>query len=275
MGLRLHAPTVSWVQALTSCLARLAQHKLKRRVTHASGTVFRTKGTVAKDAQARQRASTSVRTHCSTGEGGAAMKLPALPSPPRPRPRCPACLPSIRHMRPQDDCWQSGHTPAAAAAAPAGAQGAVAASGGHCPCCGCGCWAPWLPPLRPPGQQEGPRSTAATHHDFDEHAHDRADVHGKQAVPHEAQRLEEHNVAPQQDGVDRQHQGAHRHLGEHQLQAAHSAPQDGGAQAGGRASAGCCRPTGGGGQRQRRGVLPTSPQRRARASAWGSHRKHV
>lgn len=32
--------------------------------THASGTVFRTKGTVANEAHARHKASTSVRTHC-------------------------------------------------------------------------------------------------------------------------------------------------------------------------------------------------------------------
>lgn len=68
------------------------------------------------------------------------------------------------------------------------------------------------------------------HLDLDKQADDCGYIDGEQAVADEAHGLEEHDVAPQQHHVDRQDDGAQRHLSEHQLQ--HKGPARGGKAAG-------------------------------------------
>lgn len=62
-----------------------------------------------------------------------------------------------------------------------------------------------------------PGAAAEPHRELDERAHDGRDDDGEEAVADEAQALEEHDGAAQQDDVDGQHHRAQRHLSEHQL----------------------------------------------------------
>jgi hypothetical protein len=64
------------------------------------------------------------------------------------------------------------------------------------------------------GQHPGPW---AAHLDPREQAHDGRDVDGEEAVPYKAHGLEEHDVPPQQDDVDRQHHRTKGHLRKHEL----------------------------------------------------------
>ena len=71
---------------------------------------------------------------------------------------------------------------------------------------------------RRPGEADGEHERAHPR-DVHEEADDGGEVDWEEAVADEAERLEEDDAAAEQDGVDGQHDGAERDLGEHELSA--------------------------------------------------------